>query len=1022
MPPFGPRTRPGTSPRPIPGHGIGAGPGDAVEDDDGDSHTSVTSLRSRFESLSRGSSSAPTSSQHSPSLSSSLSADSLFPRQAGRSPPPPIPTRPSSSALEPPALPPKLPARNASSSSLSMPTTPHFSLSPSSDPLREALASSSSSPSMSPPYGSPLPPPPSLTLPPPPVRKGGVASASRSLPKHPTSTLGVLGDRLLRSTVSQGKALSLSVPHHRNRGKSGGGSSGGGSGGGSSTPYGESSSSDEELTEEDSPRVSSSAPRSMAEDLPDASKANRRPPAFTPPLLAQWKPHSSYHAVVAVCGSTVVLAHGEKLRIYRLGRGEEQVRTLEHSHEIKVSAMAFRPAGAGGDRNAAQEGRYLWCGTKEGSLIEFDVAESAITQTRTTAHSAAVCLLRRVGDRMISVDEGGKICIWIGSPTIQLGNPPVTQRIAMDRHSCPVVIGDQLWVATLSEPGQGGANTPRAPRVRIYQPFYDDRPFNAVSRPVAIPQELVSYIGPVTCGSVIPSRPDVVYLGHSTGHVSCWNKTKYSCFAIQRMPAPVTSLCGVGDHLWSGDREGKISVYDTDSSPWRALKVWNAHGDSSVASISIDPVAIGAKGCLQVSSVGLDGRIHLWDGLLSLDWIQEGLEERQADFSAYRDLNVLLLTYNIDARTPDEFDQASGGNNGIAARLTRANPRPDIVAFGFQELIDLESKKLAAKSFLLGGGKKGKGVELGERISHQYRAWQDKLVGIVADVYGADEYIVLLSDNLVGLFSLVLVRKSEVANVRDGAVASLKTGMGGRMGNKGAVVSSLTVDDTSFAFVNCHLAAGQKHVRQRNADLVGILDGVYFEKRTASTLASARNMSDSYVGGGDGAMIHDHQVCFLSGDLNYRIDASREACLGYLAAGNLEALRQKDQLLRERRANVAHRLRHFVEGDIDFIPTYKFKPGTNEWDPSEKQRVPAWCDRVLWYCRTKGAVRQAKYERLDERASDHRPVSAAFTVRVRKTDGSRRAVVKSVLEEQWDAEKRRRLDVAAAYYRSFASS
>lgn len=70
-------------------------------------------------------------------------------------------------------------------------------------------------------------------------------------------------------------------------------------------------------------------------------------------------------------------------------------------------------------------------------------------------------------------------------------------------------------------------------------------------------------------------------------------------------------------------------------------------------------------------------------------------------------------------------------------------------------------------------------------------------MGIVADVYGADEYIVLLSDNLVGLFSLVLVRKSEVANVRDGAVASLKTGMGGRMGNKGAVVSSLTVDDTS---------------------------------------------------------------------------------------------------------------------------------------------------------------------------------------------------------------------------------
>lgn len=59
---------------------------------------------------------------------------------------------------------------------------------------------------------------------------------------------------------------------------------------------------------------------------------------------------------------------------------------------------------------------------------------------------------------------------------------------------------------------------------------------------------------------------------------------------------------------------------------------------------------------------------------------------------------------------------------------------------------------------------------------------------------------------------------------------------------------------------------------------------------------------------------------------------------------------------------------------------------------------------------------------LTREADNYLYRSAAFTVRVRKTDGSRRAVVKSVLEEQWDAEKRRRLDVAAAYYRSFASS
>ena len=41
----------------------------------------------------------------------------------------------------------------------------------------------------------------------------------------------------------------------------------------------------------------------------------------------------------------------------------------------------------------------------------------------------------------------------------------------------------------------------------------------------------------------------------------------------------------------------------------------------------------------------------------------------------------------------------------------------------------------------------------------------------------------------------------------------------------------------------------------------------------------------------------------------------------------------------------------FSEGDISFLPTYKYDPGTNTFDTSHKQRIPAYTDRVLFKSR-----------------------------------------------------------------------
>jgi hypothetical protein len=60
--------------------------------------------------------------------------------------------------------------------------------------------------------------------------------------------------------------------------------------------------------------------------------------------------------------------------------------------------------------------------------------------------------------------------------------------------------------------------------------------------------------------------------------------------------------------------------------------------------------------------------------------------------------------------------------------------------------------------------------------------------------------------------------------------------------------------------------------------------------------------------------------------------------------------------------------------------------GTDEYDSSDKARIPAWTDRILY----KGAVKLAAYDRAELRTSDHRPVYAIFEAKVREVDQAKK--------------------------------
>jgi len=93
-------------------------------------------------------------------------------------------------------------------------------------------------------------------------------------------------------------------------------------------------------------------------------------------------------------------------------------------------------------------------------------------------------------------------------------------------------------------------------------------------------------------------------------------------------------------------------------------------------------------------------------------------------------------------------------------------------------------------------------------------------------------------------------------------------------------------------------------------------------------------------------------------------------------------LLESDQLLLQ--ISSSNAFQGFYEGPINFGPTYKYEPGTNQYASSEKARIPAWCDRILWRTLQKSDLRLVRYSRAELRTSDHKPVYAIFEVKVKR--------------------------------------
>ena len=333
---------------------------------------------------------------------------------------------------------------------------------------------------------------------------------------------------------------------------------------------------------------------------------------------------------------------------------------------------------------------------------------------------------------------------------------------------------------------------------------------------------------------------------------------------------------------------------------------------------------------------------EILDKYLNIEQQNPILEEVKSD-DAFNKLKILGVTWNIGGKQLNpNYDISEIFTHN---KLYIKGQTPDIIVVSFQEIVPLNANKILLST--------NNQVQIG--------LCKNCLLNSLIKIFPEENFDIKLTKNIVGLLICIFVRREIKEKIVIKDTNEVKTGLL-NLGNKAYYTISLKYMDKIFSIASGHFESGKEKNNKRIQTLYNILNQ---QIKVDSDSKHKFNDSDFWI---------------ILGDLNFRLEnLEYENATNLIQEKNYDALYCMDQFhMAYEDENNLFLKNNISEGEIKFLPTYKFEKNSDNYEYNNKKvRVPAYCDRIFYS--KKNGIKSLSYESvMNIRFSDHRPVTAAF--------------------------------------------